>query len=187
MAAPHRGSAVALAATGSDSVRSAPSGMHTSLHTSQSARAARTTRRAIGERALRLQLDEVQHVAFVAIVDERTDRQHARRGPFDRARLDAGGELPGERRRQARIAGVVPVGVPILLDRETQRDGERLARDDRRLRRDELGFDVRGLDRVAAGTARAHERRMRQRRERQQAAHRSRGEQSVDGQVRKVL
>jgi hypothetical protein len=36
--------------------------------------------------------------------------------------------------------------VPILLDRETKRDGERLPGNDGRPGRDELGFDVRGLD-----------------------------------------
>ena len=89
----------------------------------------------------------MQHLAFVAVVDERSDRQRARRGPFDRARLDSGGQLPGERRRQTGVAGVLPVGVPILLDREAQRDGDGLAGNERGLRRDELGLDVRRLDR----------------------------------------
>ena len=167
-AAPQRGSGgAAFCDRAARASRSAPSGMQISLHTSQSARAASDRRVADSQRAPRLQLDEMQHLAFVAVVDERPDRQHARRRPFDRPGLDAGGQLPVERRRQPGIAGIPPVRVPALLDRQAQRDGQRLAGNERGLRGDELGLDVLGPHRrrdcaVAASASAAAATSMRQ-------------------------
>ncbi len=145
--APQRGSGAAILSTGNASSRSAPSGMHTSLQTSQSARARSTAGVPVATVCCGVELHEMQHLAVVPVVDQRTRRQRVRRRPFDRPRADSRGQLPLERRGQPRIAGVLPIRVPPFLHREAQRNRERFARDERRLRGDELGLDVLGFHR----------------------------------------
>jgi hypothetical protein len=63
-----------------------------------------------------------QQLALIAVIDQRADRQALRRRPGDLADRDAGWQLPIHARRQARVAGVAPVGVPmwLVLDQEAQ-------------------------------------------------------------------
>ena len=105
-------------------------------------------RRCTGRQCLlRRQLHEMQHLAVVSVVDQRTRRQRVRRRPFDRPRADSGGEFPLECGGQPGIARVLPIRVPPFLHREAQRNRERFARDERRLRGDELGLDALGFHR----------------------------------------
>ena len=97
------------------------------------------------QRLLRGQLHEMQHLAVVSVVDQRTRRQRVRRRPFDPPRADSRGKLPLERRGQPGIARILPIRVPPLLHREAQRNRQRLAGDERRLRGDELGLDALGF------------------------------------------
>ena len=60
----------------------------------------------------------MQHLALVAVVDERPRGQRVRRRPLDRPGGDSGGQLPLECRRQAGIARVLPVRVPAFCDRQ---------------------------------------------------------------------
>ncbi len=68
-----------------------------------------------------------QHGFFVAVVGQRADGDFFRRRPGDLARVDAGGQLPVELCGQARIARILPVGVPLGLVRELQAHPDRLA------------------------------------------------------------
>ena len=104
---------------------------------------------------------EMQDRSFVTVIDERPDLKRLRRRPFDRAGAKMRRHLPIDCRRQPRIAGIAPIGMPTILDLEAQRDGSRPARNDRGAFGDELGFDVGRLDRRGA-----HERRLREQRER---------------------
>ncbi|MNU97179.1 hypothetical protein D3C71_872410 [compost metagenome] len=63
-----------------------------------------------------------QHRAFVAIVGQRADGDLLGQGPGDLARVQTGWQRPGQVGGQARIARVLPVGVPLGLvgDREAQ-------------------------------------------------------------------
>ena len=121
----------------------------------QHLRGARRQRRLGGDR------HRQQHHAVVAVIHVRTRRQQMRRGPLDRPGLDSGRQLPIERRRQSGIAGISPVGMPALLHREAQRHHDRLAGNDRRPLRDELGLDVLRLH--GGGERARRERKRRQR------------------------
>ncbi len=88
-----------------------------------------------------------QHRAFVAVVDQRSDRQLARRRPVDVAGRDARGQRPLQRGRQAGVAGVLPVGVPVRLVLELQAQPDGLAGADALGRvRHQLGAHLLGLD-----------------------------------------
>ena len=104
---------------------------------------------------------EMQDRSFVTVVDERPDLQRLRRRPFDRAGVKMRRQLPIDRRRQPRIAGIAPIGMPTVLDLEAQRDGRRPARNDGGTFGDELGFDMGRLDRRRARERRVHEQRER--------------------------
>ena len=69
-----------------------------------------------------------QHGAFVAIVGQGADRDLVRNGPGDVARIQPGGQLPGQLGGQAGVARVLPVGVPVGLVGDLQAQPQRLAR-----------------------------------------------------------
>ena len=94
-----------------------------------------------------LELRQQQHLAFVAVVDERPRGERMRRGPLDRAGFDTGRQRPGERRRQAGIARIAPIRVPAVGHLEAQRHRHRLAGHDGRPLADQFRLDMRRLDR----------------------------------------
>ncbi len=69
-----------------------------------------------------------QHRAVVAVVGQRAERELARRGPGDVARRHTGGQGPFELGRQARVARVLPVGVPLGGVAELQPDPDSFPR-----------------------------------------------------------
>ena len=69
-----------------------------------------------------------QHRALVAVVRQVPDRNLARHRPVDLAGGQAGGQRPPQRGRQAGIARVLPVGVPLRLVGQAQPQPHRLAR-----------------------------------------------------------
>ena len=145
--APH--AATVLAAAGRRRLKSPDCGRHSTLQTSQSARsltssegAAKVGATSTGHRQ--------QHGPFVAVVDERTDRQPRRRRPLDRSGGRAGGQLPAQRGGQARVARVAPVGVPAGRMPDQEAEAERLAgRHAVRCMGHELGPHLVGLHRRA--------------------------------------
>jgi len=68
-----------------------------------------------------------QHVVAEAIVDDSADIDQRRRRPHDGVGCGAGRQGPFDLGWQARIAGVLPVGVPLRPDGLAQRYPERLA------------------------------------------------------------
>jgi hypothetical protein len=96
--------------------------MHVSLQTSQSARAASVAAGAGLRVGGRRDRDEMEHLAFETVIDERSHRQRAGRRPFDVARHKARWHLPRQRGGEARVAGIFPVRVPAVLELESQRD-----------------------------------------------------------------
>ena len=95
-----------------------------------------------------------QHGVFITVVGQRAERNLVRHGPGDLARVYAFGQLPFELRGQARVAGVLPVGVPLGLVRDLQTEQQRLAGADAvGCLRDQLGLHMRRGDGAAARTA----------------------------------
>ena len=74
--------------------------------------------------------DGQQQIVFVAVVQQRPHRQLARRGPFDVARGEAGGQGPRQGGGQPAVAGILPVGVPVRRVLDAQAQPQRLARHD---------------------------------------------------------
>jgi hypothetical protein len=68
-----------------------------------------------------------QQLAVVAVVHQRAHRQALGRGPRDLACGRARTQLPIERGRQARVARVLPVGVPLGLVLDSQAEPHGLA------------------------------------------------------------
>ena len=63
-----------------------------------------------------------------AVVDDAADIEHVGRRPDDRLGLHALGQLPLDLGGLAGIAGILPVGVPVLADCFAQSNPEGLAR-----------------------------------------------------------
>ena len=105
-----------------------------------------------------------QHLAFVAVVDERTGRQRARRRPLDRANANALRQFPGQCRRQAGVARIAPVRVPAIGHLEAQGERDRLARNHRRPFRHQFRLHVLCLHRARCGRGGQAERTCRQQR-----------------------
>ena len=107
--------------------RRAFSGMQMSLQTSQSACARNVSvspGRAVGGRGV---AKRQQQLAFIAVVDERADRQ-ALAAPAIRSRLRGFLRAASSAsRRQAGIAGVAPIRVPVRYVLQLQTDRQRLA------------------------------------------------------------
>jgi len=72
-----------------------------------------------------------------------TDFEALRCGPGDRGRLGAGRQVPGQFRRESRVARIDPVGVPVRLVDQPQADPVALARHERGRLGDQFGADVR--------------------------------------------
>jgi hypothetical protein len=68
-----------------------------------------------GDTGRRRQAHRQQHFAFVAEVHQRPDRQSLRHRPFDGAGGPALRQCPLDLRGQARVAGHLPVGVPVQV------------------------------------------------------------------------
>ncbi len=151
IALPQRASGAGFAATGKPSARSAPSGMQISLQTSQSARALSVTGPGTGERRRNRNVGQQQDFVFVAVVDQRAHRQRARWRPLHRAGGQPGGQLPVERGRQARVAGILPVRMPATVHLQPQRDRQLPARLQRRRGGNEFRLDVLGTHRRRGG------------------------------------
>ena len=66
-----------------------------------------------------------QHGAVVTVVGQALQRELARRGPGDLARAHAGGQGPLQFGRQAGVARVFPVGVPVRRVLQLQADPDR--------------------------------------------------------------
>ena len=98
----------------------------------------------IGDLAGIRDIGQQQHLAFVAIVDQRTDRQRLRRRPLYRSSAQRRRELPGEGRRQPGIPGILPIGVPAAIHRQPQCDRQRLARNERCALGHQFRLDVGG-------------------------------------------
>jgi hypothetical protein len=60
-----------------------------------------------------LHLHRQQQLVFVAVVDQRANRQLVRGRPLDRTGLHTVGQAPAQARGQAGVARVLPVGVPM--------------------------------------------------------------------------
>ena len=69
-----------------------------------------------------------QHRALVAVVGERADRDFFGQWPGDVTGHQACGQSPVQLGGQARIARVLPIGVPVQLVRDLQAQPHRLAR-----------------------------------------------------------
>ncbi len=85
------------------------------------------------------ELQREHEVPPVAEARQRLGHDAHGRGPEKRRRRPAGRQSPGERGAHARVAGVLPIGVPAGLVNEAKARGERLAGNDGRARGDQLG------------------------------------------------
>ncbi len=93
-----------------------------------------------------------QQVVFIAVVDQGPDGQAARRRPFDRPDLGAGGQGPGQRGRQARITRIAPIGVPVRNVLQPQADLQRLPGLHAAAAGHQFGGDMLGAHRLGAGS-----------------------------------
>ncbi len=93
----------------------------------------------------RRDLHQQQDVVLEAVVGHAADIDQRRSRPDNGIGLHAGRQGPADLGRQARIAGVLPVGVPMRPDGLAQRHPERLAGFDLRHFGDQLGAHVVGL------------------------------------------
>ena len=119
-----------------------PPGRHTSLQISHSALPSSRTGSRLPESLGYRDLREQEDLAVVAEIGERPDRNAFGHRPQDRTGREARGQLPVDARRHARVARILPVGVPARLVLETQRDEQRLPGADRGLRGDQFDFGV---------------------------------------------
>ena len=119
--------------------------------------------------------DRECHLILVAEVHERAERQAAGRGKLYGAGGDAFGKHPGDRGRIAGVAGVDPVDVPVLVERDYEAHLHRTAGRNIRGERDHLRGEVQGFD--GSGTAVAQ---LRQLRVRSGKERRERGKQQED-------
>ena len=80
-------------------------------------------------------------IAVAVVLDVARGRDFLRDRPLDRASLEARRQLPGDLGWQARVATVLPVGVPMRLHLQPQPDREWLARRDCSCVRQETRLD----------------------------------------------
>ena len=99
------------------------------------------------------ELDGKGDFVFVAEVHERAEGKTAGDGELHGAGGDAVGEGPGDFGRLAGVAGVDPVDVPVLFEREDEADLKGAAGSDVRGEGDELGGEVLGFDRAGAAVS----------------------------------
>lgn len=89
--------------------------------------------------------DREHDFAVVAEVVEAADIEALRQRPGDLLGLEAGRQRPAQRRRQAGVAGIDPVRVPVRLVPQQEAELKRLAGHDRGVLADQLDLDVLGF------------------------------------------
>ncbi len=99
------------------------------------------------------ELDGEGDFVFVAEVHERAEGETAGDGKLHGAGGDSVGERPGDLWWLAGVAGVDPVDVPVLFEREDEADLEGAAGGDGGRERDEFGGEMLGFDRAGAAVA----------------------------------
>src|SRR5262249_14523665 len=100
-------------------------------------------RSALAQTGRNAHLDREQYLALEAEIDEMRDRYASGVGERHRTGGKSLRQLRRQCRRIARIARVLPVDVPLRVERDAQSELYCRAGDERGLRRDELGFGVR--------------------------------------------
>ena len=102
----------------------------------------------------RRELGEEHHLVRVAVVHEGADPLAFRMGPLDGPGAPAFGQRPLDLRGQARVARILPVGVPVLVHAQAKAHGGGLAGGGSHAFGEELGLHVLGPHRRGMGRGR---------------------------------